>query len=196
MSDSPTDKIALLGTSADPPTRGHQALLEGLCKQFPRVATWASDNPSKQHVIELNQRLELLDALVQSINNPRLELVQELSSPFAITTVTRAEQRWPGLDLCFVVGSDLISQIPRWKDASTLLGHCRLAIVPRQGWPLQDAELKRLRSLGGRLEILPLGIPGTASSEIRSRAAASQIPDALEPLLLKHNFYGFTRGND
>ena len=196
MSDSPTDTIALLGTSADPPTRGHQALLEGLCKQFPRVATWASDNPSKQHVIELNQRLELLDALVQSINNPRLELVQELSSPFAITTVTRAEQRWPGLDLCFVVGSDLISQIPRWKEAASLLQRCRLVIVPRQGWPIQHQDLDQLRNLGGQVEILPLTIPATASSSIRRRPAADQIPAALHPLLLKHNFYGFTRGND
>ncbi len=37
--------IALFGTSADPPTCGHQALLEGLVAMFPKVATWASDNP-------------------------------------------------------------------------------------------------------------------------------------------------------
>ncbi|MGL6133191.1 MAG: nicotinate-nucleotide adenylyltransferase, partial [Prochlorococcaceae cyanobacterium] len=39
--------VAMLGTSADPPTRGHQALLEGLLNLYPRVATWASDNPVK-----------------------------------------------------------------------------------------------------------------------------------------------------
>lgn len=41
--------IALLGTSADPPTRGHQVLLEGLLRRYGQVATWASDNPLKQH---------------------------------------------------------------------------------------------------------------------------------------------------
>lgn len=41
--------IALLGTSADPPTRGHQVLLEGLLNRYDHVATWASDNPLKQH---------------------------------------------------------------------------------------------------------------------------------------------------
>ena len=41
--------IALLGTSADPPTRGHQVLLEGLLNRYGQVATWASDNPLKQH---------------------------------------------------------------------------------------------------------------------------------------------------
>ena len=50
-------QIALLGTSADPPTRGHQALLEELLQLYPEVATWASDNPKKQHGAPLHLRL-------------------------------------------------------------------------------------------------------------------------------------------
>ena len=60
--------IALLGTSADPPTRGHQALLTGLLEHYPRVATWASDNPMKQHAADLNMRRDLLQALVQHLS--------------------------------------------------------------------------------------------------------------------------------
>ncbi len=41
--------VALFGTSADPPTRGHQALLEGHVQLYPQVATRASDNPQKHH---------------------------------------------------------------------------------------------------------------------------------------------------
>ncbi len=63
--DAGGSAIALFGTSADPPTRGHQALLEGLLQHFPRVATWASDNPMKQHGAPLAQRAALLGALVQ-----------------------------------------------------------------------------------------------------------------------------------
>ena len=97
------DSIALLGTSADPPTIGHQALLEGLLREFPRVVTWASDNPSKRHGAELKQRSDLLNRVVQTIGDPRLELGQDLSSPYAITTLERARQRWPQSPLCFVV---------------------------------------------------------------------------------------------
>ena len=39
--------VALFGTSADPPTMGHRALLLGLRRLYPLVATWASDNPLK-----------------------------------------------------------------------------------------------------------------------------------------------------
>ncbi|MEB3235493.1 MAG: adenylyltransferase/cytidyltransferase family protein, partial [Cyanobacteriota bacterium] len=79
--------LALFGTSADPPTLGHQALLEQLLLHYPRVVTWASDNPQKAHGAPLQQRAALLAALVQSLDNPRLEHCQELSSPWAITTL-------------------------------------------------------------------------------------------------------------
>ena len=82
--------IALLGTSADPPTCGHQALLKGLLKLFPKVVTWASDNPLKQHGESLENRHALLNALVEAISNPKLQLIQELSSPWTITTLERA----------------------------------------------------------------------------------------------------------
>ncbi|EAR19759.1 nicotinate-nucleotide adenylyltransferase [Synechococcus sp. W2B2] len=185
------DSIALLGTSADPPTIGHQALLEGLLREFPRVVTWASDNPSKRHGAELKQRSDLLNRVVQTIGDPRLELGQDLSSPYAITTLERARQRWPQSPLCFVVGSDLATQIPRWKHSERWLGLCELGIVPRKGWSLTDGDLQPLERLGARPRILSLDIPATASSAVRQAKGDNQIPDTLWPLLLEHNLYGF-----
>ena len=182
--------IALLGTSADPPTRGHQLLLEGLLERFPHVATWASDNPMKQHEVALPQRVNLLAALVAAIGDPRLELTQELSSPWALTTLDRAHQRWPDRELVFVVGSDLVGQIPQWRQADQVLQRCRLAIVPRSGWPLTPETLARLQALGARVEQLPLAIPATASSHVRRRLESEQVPAAVWPLLLQHNLYG------
>lgn len=142
--------IALLGTSADPPTRGHQALLEQLLEHHDQVVTWASDNPGKCHALPLAERCRLLDTLVLAIANPRLKLVQELSSPWAITTLNRAQTRWPGATLCFVVGSDLVPQILQWKQAKQILQRCVLTVVPRQGWPLERDALNHLRQQGDR----------------------------------------------
>ena len=185
------DTIALLGTSADPPTIGHQALLEGLLKEFPSVVTWASDNPSKRHGAGLKQRSDLLSRVVESIGNRRLELAQDLSSPYAITTLQRARQRWPESPFCFIVGSDLATQIPHWKHSEQWLCLCELGIVPRKGWPLEAGDLQPLERLGARPRILSLDIPASASSAIRQAQGGNQIPDSLRPLLLEHNLYGF-----
>jgi len=184
--------VALLGTSADPPTRGHQALLEGLLGLYPRVATWASDNPMKDHGAPLEQRAALLAAVVAAIGDPRLELVQELSSPWAITTLERAAEHWPAMQLVFVVGSDLAGQIPRWRQAEQVLRRCRLAVVPRSGWPLDEPQLQALRRLGGVVEELPLRIPATTSSQARRQPSSDQVAAAAWPLLHQHNLYGLS----
>ena len=195
MATTARAEIALLGTSADPPTVGHQALLEGLLTQFDRVATWASDNPMKRHDADLEQRCDLLKTLVESIASPRLQLAQELSSPFAVTTLKRASERWPDHRLCFVVGSDLAQQIPAWKESQRMLKQCNLGIVPREGWPLEPCTLETLRQMGAAARVLPLVIPAAASSQVKQKQKRQQVPECLWPLLLKHNLYGFNAAN-
>lgn len=185
-----SEPLALLGTSADPPTLGHQVLLLQLLQRYPRVVTWASDNPSKQHGATLKQRSQLLAALVAQLNDPRLSHVQELSSPWAITTLERAARLWPDTQLVFVVGSDLVDQIPGWKQVEQVLQRCRLALVPRAGWPLSPEAIAALEQLGGQVSVLELPIPATASSTLRLRPDPAQIPTSVWPLLREHNLYG------
>lgn len=187
--------VALLGTSADPPTLGHRALLLGLRRLYPLVATWASDNPLKRHTAPLELRQQLLAALVRAIDDPDVRVVQELSSPWAVETLERARQLWPLRPLMFVIGSDLAPQLPRWREARKLLASCRLAIAPRAGWPLQPEDVDCLRQLGAAVEVLPLQIPASASSALRGTSPApapdpAQLPAELWPLLVDHNPYG------
>jgi nicotinate-nucleotide adenylyltransferase len=190
MSAPPRRSLALFGTSADPPTRGHRALLAGLARHYDQVATWASDNPFKRHGAPLRLRAALLQAVVDDLADPRVVLEQRLSSPRAIDTLERAATLWPGWELVFVVGGDLASQVPSWFRAREVLERCRLAVVPRQGWPLKPGDLERLRLLGGRVELLPLPVPASASSTIRQQPSPELVPAALWPELLKHNLYG------
>ena len=187
---TPGAGLALFGTSADPPTAGHRALLSGLADAYGQVMTWASDNPFKQHGADLNQRASLLQLLVDDLADPRIHACQQLSSPRALDTLERAERLWPGRELVFVVGADLAAQVPRWYRAAELLQRCRLAVVPRQGFQLDPGDLTTLRDLGGRPELLPLVIPASASSAVRARPSPEQVPAGLWPELVKHNLYG------
>ena len=182
--------LALFGTSADPPTVGHRALLEGLAKHYGEVATWASDNPLKQHGAPLELRARMLSTLIHSLNNPQIHLEQELSHRWAIETLQRAARRWPERTLVFVVGGDLAPQIPRWHRAQELLQGCRLAVVPRRGYPMDPGALETLRQLGAELEVLELAIPASASSEVRQQPQRDAIPEVIWSELLKHNLYG------
>ena len=184
------NSIALFGTSADPPTLGHEALLSELTKIFPKVITWASDNPDKKHQIPLLKRTQLLRILVQKISHPKLELVQELSSPRTIHTLKKAFQLWPEASFSFVIGSDLAMQIPKWLNAKSILSKARIAIAMRDGWPISDVQLAKIKKLGGKIEILPFTIPESSSSKFRERPQKTLVPNELVPLLLEENLYG------
>ena len=185
------NSIALFGTSADPPTLGHQALLSELTKIFPKVITWASDNPDKKHQIPLIKRTELLRILVKNISHPKLELVQELSSPRTIHTLKKAFQLWPEATFSFVIGSDLAFQIPKWLNAKSVLNKTKIAITIRDGWPISDQQLEEIKKLGGEVELLPFKIPGSSSSSFREKHQEGLVPSELIPIILEENLYGF-----
>jgi len=184
------NSIALFGTSADPPTLGHQALLSELTKVFPKVITWASDNPEKKHQIPLIKRTQLLRILVKKISHPNLELIQELSSPRAIHTLRKALQLWPEASFTFVIGSDLTVQVPKWLNAKSILSKAKIAIAIRDGWPVSDIQIEEIKRLGGEIELLPFNIPKSSSSKFRENPQERLVPLELVPTLLKENLYG------
>ena len=69
---------------------------------------------------------------------------------------------------------------------------CRLAIAPREGWPLLPGTLRSLEQLGARIELLDLAVPASASSELRQAPQQSQVPSQVWPLLIEHGLYGLT----
>ena len=192
---SKKDSIALFGTSADPPTLGHQALLKDLATNFPKVITWASDNPDKTHGISLRKRSQLLRTLVKEISLPQLKLVQDLSSPWTINTLIKANKFWPNANFIFVIGSDLAEQVPKWLNAKAILQRANLGITIRDGWPIHENQLKEIEKLGGKVEVLPFKIPASSSSSFRDSPQETLIPKSILSILLKENLYGISAGN-
>ena len=189
------NSIALFGTSADPPTLGHEALLSELTKIFPKVITWASDNPDKKHQIPLLKRTQLLRILVKKISHPKLELVQELSSPRTIHTLKKALQLWPEASFSFVIGSDLAVQVPKWLNAKSILSKATIAIAMRDGWPISNQKLEVIKKLGGKIDLLPFHIPESSSSKFRKRPQEVLVPQEIVPLLIEENLYGLAENS-
>ena len=55
--------IALFGTSADPPTIGHEKILEELSKIYAHTICYVSNNPKKKHKEDIAIRSQLLKTL-------------------------------------------------------------------------------------------------------------------------------------
>ena len=85
-------RIALFGTSADPPTVGHKKILEELSKIYAFTISYVSNNPTKRHKEDISIRSHLLKTLIEDIDNPNIIFNQRVSSQWAIESIKKCKK--------------------------------------------------------------------------------------------------------
>ena len=184
-------RIALFGTSADPPTAGHQAIVCWLCDHYDWVAVWAADNPFKSHQTPLEHRESMLQLLIEDINPPRnnIGFHPELSSYRTLSTVEKAKCWDANADFTLVIGSDLVSQLPRWYAVEELLRQVELLVVPRPGYALDEDSLEHLRQLGATCAIADLTGPDVSSTAYRENGDTHALTPPIEAYIHREHLY-------
>ncbi len=181
--------IALFGTSADPPTTGHEIIIKELARKYSLVITYASNNPSKEHQENLFDRSLLLKTLIEDVNDSRIIFDEEISSPWAIKTIKKCKAKYQIKKLDFVIGSDLLEEMFSWKNINELLNQAKLFIIPREDFPINIQHLDSITKLKGIFEIASFKIPKISSSMIRSNLNYSFLPKSLISIIKTKNLY-------
>lgn len=183
--------IALFGTSADPPTAGHQAILNWLSHQFDQVAVWAADNPFKSHQTPLVHRMAMLQLLIDDIDPSRqnIHLYPELSHPRTLYTVEAARKQWPNADLTLVIGSDLVTQLLSWHRVDELLQQINLLVIPRPGYLLKEPALAELRRKEANVSIADLTGLNTSSTAYREHGETEGLTPPIEAYIHREQLY-------
>jgi nicotinate-nucleotide adenylyltransferase len=177
--------IALFGTSADPPTAGHQKIIKWLSQRYDWVAVWAADNPFKSQQTPLEHRARMLNLLITDIEPPQsnISLEQQLSSLRTLETVEKAKTYWDNYtEYTLVVGSDLINQLPKWYRIEDLLKQVKLLVIPRPGYQVDDSSVVRLREIGGEIAIASLTGLDVSSTTFREQ----KDPETLIPPVIDY----------
>jgi nicotinate-nucleotide adenylyltransferase len=185
-------KIALFGTSADPPTIAHQKIINWLADKFDAVAVWAADNPFKLHGATLEQRSQMLELLIAEMQlplNQKAKVYRELSSQRTLESLITARSIWPDSEFTLTVGADLITQLPQWYRVSELLNQVELLIVPRTGNQIEPIDLQRLTDLGATILIAPLSTPAISSTTIRTSRSIVGMTPSVATYTQHHHLY-------
>ena len=185
------EKIALFGTSADPPTVGHQAILRWLSHHYDRVVVWASDNPFKQHQTSLSDRTQMLQLALEDLeaHHHNISLHSELSDRYSLVSVEKAHQKWTEAEFSLVIGSDIVPQITSWYRIEELLDLVKVIIVPRVGYDIAEQDLTSLSKIGGEFAIANLDAPQVSSSTYRLQKDSDLIVPAVENYIRQNNLY-------
>jgi nicotinate-nucleotide adenylyltransferase len=193
-------KIALFGTSADPPTTGHLEILRALSEQFDQVAVWAADNPFKPHQMPIGHRMMMLRLLIGELTGEpldplkpqsprRVQVYPEFSHARTVRTVELARQRWPEAELSFVIGADLVPQLPHWYQVAQILAQVNLLVVPRQGYQIAVPDLDTLRQLGAVITIANVAAPPVSSSDYRNQGFGAAVPPSIQAYIEREHLY-------
>ncbi|MBF2067582.1 MAG: nicotinate-nucleotide adenylyltransferase [Calothrix sp. C42_A2020_038] len=184
-------QIALFGTSADPPTAGHQKVLKWLSQCFDLVAVWAAENPFKSHKVPLEHRVVMLQLLIEGIDSHRhnVNLQQDLSSLRTLETLDKAKQKWQCAEYTLVVGSDLLTQLPRWYRIKDLLQQVQLFVVPRPGYAINDTSLQGVKQLGAKITIAPFTGLDVSSTSYRESGNSNALTPAVIDYINQQHLY-------
>jgi nicotinate-nucleotide adenylyltransferase len=103
----------------------------------------------------------------------------------------------PEDEFTFIVGGDLASALPTWREPEALLALARLAVAEREGVRRDDiaARLAGLAGAAGRIDFFDMPRLDVSSSLLRRRAAAGVplrylVPDAVARYVEREGLYG------
>lgn len=184
--------IALFGTSADPPSRGHQQILTWLGEHYDKCIVWVSDNPFKQHQANLCQRLEMMHLTIEDLPEviENVELHPHIAHSRTIFTLELAQKIWTNAQFTLVVGADLVPQLPRWYRSHDLLSQVNLLVMPRIGQELLPADIDKLEAMGAKVTVAPAQIANVSSTAYRNHHDRNLVSARVSEYIQRHGLYG------
>ncbi|HCU24518.1 MAG TPA: hypothetical protein DF383_05830 [Deltaproteobacteria bacterium] len=128
-------RIAVLGGSFDPPHLAHRQVVRHLLERehFDEVWVFPSrQNPLKPASATFEDRLAMTRlALGEYGSRVRVREDESKLSGFTIDLVRHLKAENPSAELTFIAGSDLQSELPRWKDSEELRRLLKFEFLPR-----------------------------------------------------------------
>jgi nicotinate-nucleotide adenylyltransferase len=106
-----------------------------------------------------------------------------------LETVALAQKLWKDAEFTLVIGSDLVTQLPKWYRVSELLTQVKLLVIPRPGNDINDQDIEALQNLGTKITIAPLTTPTVSSTAIRERSRSIGITPKIADYIQQHQLY-------
>ena len=195
------ERLGILGGSFDPPHMGHIALVEIASHQlYLDEVTWAPSRhpPHKRPAAAIHHRLAMT----------RLAIADQPHSSLCLLDVTRPgphftadllellrTERGSQVAFWFLVGQDSLYELASWHAPAKVLQNCRLAVMPRQGPPVDWRHLGQIvPGIEDKVDWLGGPTIELASTTIRHQIRQGQsitgrVPAAVLDYIIENRLY-------
>jgi nicotinate-nucleotide adenylyltransferase len=196
-------RLGLLGGTFDPPHYGHLIAAQEVAWQLQLQCVLflpARQNPLKQGApsTEAEHRCEMVARAIAG--NPlfassRLDIDRPPPS-YTVDLLRSLQTSDQQTELFFVVGADILPELPKWRAPDEVLRLARLVVVNRPGWPVPN--LKALEAAipgaGERADVVRIPGVDVSARDLRARIQADQpirylTPPAVEEYIREKGLY-------
>lgn len=200
-------RLGLLGGSFDPVHYAHLLLAESAREQLDLDGVWflpAAGAPHKQgqRQTAIALRMQMLE--LATAGNPAF-CVSDLEArrggtSYTVDTLEELHAAEPERELVFLVGADMLHDLPHWRRAERICELATIAAVRRPG--VAEPDFDCLLPIAGAERVAhfarhQIDMPAIdlSSSDLRRRAAAGRsiryrTPPAVEQLIAENRLYG------
>lgn len=199
-------RLGLLGGSFDPIHYGHLLLAECAREQLGLEEVWflpAAGAPHKQQRRQTGIALRLQMLELATAGNPAFRVsdleARRGGTSYTVDTLEALQAAEPGRELVFLVGADMLNDLPHWRRAERVCELATIAAACRLG--VAEPDFDRLLAIAGPERVAffrrnRFDMPGMelSSSGIRARVAEDksiryQTPPAVERFIAAVGLY-------
>lgn len=187
-------KVGVFGGAFDPPHFGHLLVIDELLKTGGVDEVWlvpTGDRQDKEASASALDRVEMLSRMLREhyasdgrVKLSRVQVEGKLPGSTTWDLLEHFQSIYPQDVFYFVIGQDLLSQVPRWKQARDLVKKYFFLVIPRanrDGEPIPQEMLSCSR-------MLTLSSPASAvsSSEARAKLSSQEVGDLIPQEVLRY----------
>jgi nicotinate-nucleotide adenylyltransferase len=203
-------RIAILGGTFDPIHNGHLAAAESVAETFQVdevqfVPAFSPPHKESRGITSPFHRFAMVALATVSFDRFLTSTIEvdALERRYTVQTLDAMKHAHPGVELLFIVGTDMYQEIETWKSYRRLFELAHLVIVNRPGFPFREdiaphqiLNEKQTATLPQRATVfyLPFVQIPISSTEIREqrkrgRQVSHWLPPPVWRYIEKHKLY-------
>lgn len=190
-------RVGILGGTFDPIHIGHLLAAEQVREQCQLdevwfVPTYVPPHKAGVQVTDAEQRLQMVERAI--VDHPhfrvsRIELARKGHS-YTVDTMQSLREHYPGDTFYFIIGSDMVADLPNWHQSERLVASTQFIGLARPGY----AKPQLMDYIARRVRYVTMPLLEISATDIRERVRSGQsiryfVPEPVRIYIEEHRLY-------